>query len=53
MQREIFLKFIDKMQDHCETVLIGSDVDYRRLIAHKFVHEVRTVTNISLKKVCL
>lgn len=40
MQREIFLKFIDKLREHCDTVLIGSEVDYRRLIAQRFVYQV-------------
>ncbi|XP_021608209.1 AFG1-like ATPase isoform X2 [Manihot esculenta] len=33
MQREIFLKLVSKLEDHCEIVLIGSDIDYRRFIA--------------------
>ncbi|XP_050216211.1 uncharacterized protein LOC126667283 [Mercurialis annua] len=35
MQREIFLKFVSKLEDHCEIVLIGSEIDYRRFIAQK------------------
>ncbi|TQD81299.1 hypothetical protein C1H46_033154 [Malus baccata] len=33
MQREIFQKFVRKLNEHCETVLIGSEIDYRRVIA--------------------
>ncbi|KAH0988802.1 hypothetical protein GBA52_000285 [Prunus armeniaca] len=33
MQREIFQKFVNKMGEHCENVLIGSEIDYRRVIA--------------------
>lgn len=32
MQKDIFLKFLAKLEEHCENVLIGSEVDYRRLI---------------------
>ncbi|KAL2548646.1 AFG1-like ATPase family protein [Forsythia ovata] len=33
MQREIFLKFVDSLEQHCENVLIGNEIDYRRYIA--------------------
>ncbi|KAL6212088.1 hypothetical protein ACLB2K_017309 [Fragaria x ananassa] len=33
MQREIFQKFVAKLNEHCENVLIGSEIDYRRVIA--------------------
>ncbi|KAL6216974.1 hypothetical protein ACLB2K_010192 [Fragaria x ananassa] len=33
MQKEIFQKFVAKLNEHCENVLIGSEVDYRRVIA--------------------
>ncbi|XP_031373432.1 AFG1-like ATPase isoform X2 [Punica granatum] len=39
MQREIFLKFVDKLREHCDNILIGSEVDYRRLIAQRFVYQ--------------
>lgn len=32
MQKEIFQKFVTKMNEHCENVLIGSEIDYRRVI---------------------
>ena len=40
MQREIFLKFIAKLKNHCEIVLIGSEIDYRRLIAQSSIDQV-------------
>ncbi|XP_050364798.1 uncharacterized protein LOC126783383 [Argentina anserina] len=33
MQKEIFQKFVAKLNEHCENVLIGSEIDYRRVIA--------------------
>ncbi|KAK4757755.1 hypothetical protein SAY87_019056 [Trapa incisa] len=39
MQREIFLKFVEKLQGHCENILIGSEIDYRRHIAKQFVDQ--------------
>lgn len=41
MQWEIFLKLLDKMEQHCETVLIGSETDYRRLISQRSINRVR------------
>ena len=41
MQWEIFLKFIAKLEEHCEIVLIGSEIDYRRLIAQRSIDQVR------------
>lgn len=40
MQREIFLKFVKKLEEHCEIILVGSEIDYRRLIAHRSVDKV-------------
>nr|KAJ0200492.1 hypothetical protein LSAT_V11C600307220 [Lactuca sativa] len=40
MQWEIFLKLLDKMEQHCETVLIGSETDYRRLISQRSINRV-------------
>ncbi|PSS17771.1 Lactation elevated protein [Actinidia chinensis var. chinensis] len=40
MQREIFLKFVRKLEEHCENVLIGSEVDYRRIIATESADKV-------------
>ncbi|XP_068471589.1 uncharacterized protein [Phaseolus vulgaris] len=35
MQKEIFQKLLSKLENHCEKVLIGSEIDYRRFIAQK------------------
>ncbi|KAA8521553.1 hypothetical protein F0562_012226 [Nyssa sinensis] len=40
MQWEIFLKFIAKLEEHCENVLIGSEIDYRRFIAQRSIDQV-------------
>ena len=40
MQKEIFQKLVEKMGEHCQIVPIGSDIDYRRLIAEKSVIQV-------------
>lgn len=40
MQREIFLKFLAKLENHCESVLIGSEIDYRRIIAQTSIDKV-------------
>ncbi|KAH7524667.1 hypothetical protein FEM48_Zijuj06G0144000 [Ziziphus jujuba var. spinosa] len=40
MQREIFEKFLAKLDKHCESVLIGSEIDYRRLIAERSINQV-------------
>ncbi|XP_022750273.1 AFG1-like ATPase isoform X2 [Durio zibethinus] len=40
MQREIFLNFVDKLEEHCEIILIGSEIDYRRLIAQRSIDKV-------------
>ncbi|KAF6156775.1 hypothetical protein GIB67_033244 [Kingdonia uniflora] len=34
MQRGIFLKVIAKLEEHCQIVLVGGDIDYRRLIGN-------------------
>jgi len=41
MQKEIFQKLVSKLEDHCEKVLIGSEIDYRRFIAQKSENQVR------------
>jgi len=41
MQWEIFLKFLAKLEEHCEIVLIGSEIDYRRLISQRSIDQVR------------
>ncbi|PON76967.1 ATPase, AFG1-like [Trema orientale] len=40
MQREIFHKFVAKLNKRCEIVLIGSEIDYRRLIAQRSIKQV-------------
>lgn len=42
MQWEFFLKLLAKLEDHCGTVLIGSETDYRRLLSQRSVNRVRT-----------
>ncbi|PIA65637.1 hypothetical protein AQUCO_00100860v1 [Aquilegia coerulea] len=39
MQREIFLKLVAQMEEHCQNVLVGNEVDYRRLIAKRAVSQ--------------
>lgn len=41
MQMEIFLKLVEKMEEHCNKVLIGSEIDYRRLIAQSSINQAR------------
>lgn len=41
MQKEIFQKLLKNLEKHCETVLIGSEVDYRRLIAQRSIDQAR------------
>lgn len=40
MQRGIFLKLLGKLEEHCKNVLIGSEIDYRRLIAQRSIDQV-------------
>lgn len=40
MQKEIFDKFISKLEKHCEIISIGSEVDYRRVAAKNSVENV-------------
>ncbi|KAH9799151.1 AFG1-like ATPase family protein [Citrus sinensis] len=40
MQREIFQKLVAKLEKHCEIIPIGSEVDYRRLIAQRSIDQV-------------
>ncbi|KAG6480609.1 hypothetical protein ZIOFF_057193 [Zingiber officinale] len=32
MQKDIFLAFLLKLEENCQKILVGSDIDYRRLI---------------------
>ncbi|CAN1169243.1 AFG1-like ATPase [Linum perenne] len=40
MQREIFHKLLTKIEEHCETILIGSEIDYRRFAAQRCENQV-------------
>ncbi|KAK9279281.1 hypothetical protein L1049_012960 [Liquidambar formosana] len=40
MQWEIFLNFISKLEQHCDNVLIGSEIDYRRLVSKRPIDQV-------------
>ncbi|OVA00442.1 ATPase [Macleaya cordata] len=40
MQRDIFLKFVAKLEEQCQNVLIGSEIDYRRLQAKRSIDQV-------------
>lgn len=42
MQWEIFNKFLAKLEEHSDYVFIGSEIDYRRLIAERSINEVST-----------
>ncbi|MQL94884.1 hypothetical protein Taro_027544, partial [Colocasia esculenta] len=35
MQLDIFLKLVSKLEENCQKVLIGSEIDYRRLLPKK------------------
>ncbi|KAF8389103.1 hypothetical protein HHK36_025788 [Tetracentron sinense] len=41
MQWEIFLKFASKLEEHCQNVLIGNEIDYRRLIAGRTIDQAQ------------
>ncbi|KAJ0090466.1 hypothetical protein Patl1_12443 [Pistacia atlantica] len=40
MHRELFQKFVSKLEKHCEIIAIGSEIDYRRLIAQRSIDQV-------------
>lgn len=44
MQKDIFQNFVTKLEEHCEFVLIGSEIDYRRFIAQRSFDQVRLLT---------
>ncbi|KAL5559328.1 hypothetical protein UlMin_035539 [Ulmus minor] len=53
MQWDIFNKFVAKLDKHSEILLIGSDIDYRRVIAERSLdqdHYFWPLDGISLKK---
>ncbi|CAN6456384.1 unnamed protein product [Victoria cruziana] len=41
MQKEIFLKLLSKLEEHCQTILVGSETDYRRILAKDMDAQVR------------
>lgn len=45
MQLDIFLKFVSEMEDNCQKLLIGSEIDYRRCIANGNLDKVRDMKN--------
>lgn len=51
MQRGIFLKLLAKLEEHCKNVLIGSEIDYRRLIAQRSIDQV-TFGKIQFQSPC-
>lgn len=42
MQKEIFQQFLAKLDQHCENILVGSEIDYRRHIAKSSIDQART-----------
>ncbi|XP_027329869.1 AFG1-like ATPase isoform X2 [Abrus precatorius] len=40
MQKEIFQKLVCRLEEHCEKILIGSEIDYRRFIAQRSENQV-------------
>ncbi|KAL2318088.1 hypothetical protein Fmac_031964 [Flemingia macrophylla] len=51
MQKEIFQKLVSKLEKHCEKVLIGSEIDYRRFIAQKSENKVQYFWPIEMEAV--
>ncbi|XP_073283495.1 uncharacterized protein [Primulina huaijiensis] len=39
MQRDIFVEFVTRLEEHCENVVIGSDIDYRRQIGQRSIDQ--------------
>ncbi|XP_073042531.1 uncharacterized protein [Primulina eburnea] len=39
MQRDIFMEFVTRLEEHCENVVIGSDIDYRRQIGQRSIDQ--------------
>ncbi|XP_022135618.1 AFG1-like ATPase isoform X3 [Momordica charantia] len=51
MQKDIFQKFVAKLEEHCEFVLIGSEIDYRRFIAQRSFDQVHYFWPLELTSV--
>lgn len=45
MQKEIFQKLVAKLDEQCDNCLIGSEIDYRRLIAKRSIDQVSMKAN--------
>lgn len=48
MQREIFQKLVVKLEEHCELLLVGSEIDYRRFIAERSIDKVKFCLQLAL-----
>lgn len=53
MQREIFQKLVSHLGEHCQNILVGSEIDYRRLIAKRTVEQVRVFSFLQVCPVLL
>ncbi|XP_068648558.1 uncharacterized protein [Aristolochia californica] len=40
MQRDIFQNFVCKLGEHCQKILVGSEIDYRRLLAGRTIEQI-------------
>lgn len=52
MQQEIFQKLVAKLDCHCEIILIGSEIDYRRYIAQRSKDNVQLRSFFKKKFLC-
>ncbi|KAK1259767.1 hypothetical protein QJS04_geneDACA020067 [Acorus gramineus] len=50
MQKDIFLKLLAKLEDSCQNILVGSEIDYRRLIPRRTVDQVGAADYIAVAK---
>ncbi|KAG9459656.1 hypothetical protein H6P81_004164 [Aristolochia fimbriata] len=53
MQRDIFQNFVSKLGEHCQNILVGSDIDYRRLLARRTIEQIHyfwPLDSLSLKE---
>lgn len=48
MQKEIFTKFIAKLEQNCRSVLVGVQTDYRRVLAHTSYDKVGAADYIAI-----
>lgn len=40
MQKDIFQTFLAKLEENCQKILVGSEIDYRRLIPNDKTDQV-------------